>query len=256
MKVTGETGALSGARIALASVVMLALGGCSGGMPDLHSITSLSALADSDSSKPKAEKPVTAADLIIPGALDDMAVGKANAPVTVIEYISLNCASCNGFENEALPKLKKAYIDKGKLRLIVREFPEDSASTAAALALRCVPVKDYFQAMAKLVSHQKEWGGPEAKKDALYKLVKFAGLKRDKFDACLADQTTNQGLTSEKERAKGFGVTVTPTFFVNGKKIAGAISFEEMKGMVEAALAETQAPAAAAAKPPAVKPKA
>jgi protein-disulfide isomerase len=259
MKVTGEKRALSRARMALASVALLTLGGCASGMPDLHSITSLSAFGDSRSPKPKADKPVTAADLIIPGALDDMAVGKANAPVTVVEYVSLNCASCNGFQNGVFPKLKKGYIDKGKVRLIVREFPEDDASTTAALALRCVGVKDYFKAMDKLVSHQKEWGGPEAKKDALYNLVKFAGLKRDKFDACLADQSTSQGLASAKARAQGFGVTVTPTFFVNGKKVAGAISSEEMQGFVEGALAETEAPAAAAAQPSqpsAVKPKA
>jgi protein-disulfide isomerase len=256
MKVTGEKRAYSAAWMALASMAVLAMGGCAGGMPDLHSITSLSAFADSRSEKPKGDKPVSAADLIIPGTLEDVAVGKANAPVTVVEYVSLNCASCNGFENDAFPKLKKAYADKGKVRLIVREFPEDSASQAAALALRCVGVKDYFKAMDKLVSHQKEWGGPEAKKDALYNLVKFSGLKRDKFDACLADQSMNEALLSAKERAKGFGVTVTPTFFVNGKKIAGAISFEEMQGAVEAALAETQAPAAAAAQPQAQKPKA
>ena len=100
--------------------------------------------------------------------------------------------------------------------------------------------------MEKLLSHQKDWAGPEAKKDALYNLVKFAGVKRDKFDACLANQSMNEGLVSVKERAKGFGVTVTPTFFVNGKKIAGAVSYEEMKGVVEAALAATQAPAAGA----------
>lgn len=260
MKVTGEKGALSGARMVLASVALLTLGGCAGGMPDLHSITSLSSFAGSRSAeKPKAEKPVTAADLIIPGALEDMAVGKANAPVTVIEYVSLNCASCNSFQNEALPKLKKGYIDKGKVRLIVREFPEDDASTTAALALRCVGVKDYFKAMDKLVSHQKQWGGPEAKKDALYNLVKFAGLKRDKFDACLADQSTSQDLASAKARAQGFGVTAAPTFFVNGKKIMGAVSSEEMQGFVEGALAETQAPLGAAAQPAqpsAVKPKA
>jgi protein-disulfide isomerase len=247
MTVPGVRGASSVARMAFVSVAVLALGGCAGGLPDIHSISSLSAFGGSaPAEKPKADKPVNAADIIQPGALEDVAIGKANAPVTIVQYVSLNCSSCGGFQNEALPKLKKAYIDKGKARLIVREFPEDNASTAAALALRCVPAKDYLKAMEKLLSHQKDWAGPEAKKDGLYNLVKFAGVKRDKFDACLANQSMNEGLVSEKERAKGFGVTVSPTFFVNGKKIAGAVSFEEMQGVVEAALVATQAPAAGA----------
>jgi protein-disulfide isomerase len=242
------------AWIALASIAALSLGGCAGGLPDIHSISSLSIGDSGAEEKPDPNRPVNLADLIQPGTLDDIAIGKANAPVTIVQYVSLNCATCGKFQNVALPKLKKAYIDKGKVRLVFRKFPEDNASTTAALAVRCVPEKDYLKAVEKVLSHQKEWAGPEAKKDALYKLVKFNGLKRDKFDACLADKTVSDGLASEKERAKGFGVTVSPAFFVNGKKIAGAVSFEEMQGMVDAALAATQAPAAAAQ--PQTKPKA
>jgi len=247
MTVPGVKGASSVARIAFVSIAVLALGGCAGGLPDIHSISSLSSFGGSrPAEKPKGDQPVNAADLIIPGALEDVAIGKANAPVTIIQYVSLSCATCGAFQTEALPKLKKAYIDKGKARLIVREFPEDNASGTAALAVRCVPAKDYLKATEKLLSHQKDWAGPDAKKDALYNLVKFAGLKRDKFDACLANQSMVEGLVSVKERAKGYGVTVSPTIFVNGKKIAGAVSFEEMQGAVETALAATQAPAAAA----------
>ncbi len=245
------------AQVAFASIAALSLAGCAGGLPDVHSISSITAisLGGSDSAdKPKADGPVNLADLIQPGTLEDIAMGKANAPVTVIQYVSLNCTTCGKFQSAALPKLKKAYIDKGKARIVFREFPEDNASMTAALALRCVPEKDYVKAMDKLLSHQKEWTGAEANKDALYKLVKFEGLKRDKFDACLADKTVSDGLTAAKERAKGFGVTVSPTFFVNSNKVAGAVSAEEMQGMIDAAYAATQAPAAAAQ--PQAKPKA
>ena len=84
--------------------------------------------------------------------------------------------------------------------------------------------------------------------------MKTAGLKRDKFDACLADKTVSDGLTAAKERATGFGVTVSPTFFVNTQKVAGAVSAEEMQGVIDVAFAATQAPAAAAQ--PQTKPKA
>ncbi len=261
MSVTGARAFSFFARMAFASIAVLSLAGCAGGLPDVHSITALSIVGGGSEEKPKADGTVNVADLIQPGALDDVAIGKANAPVTIVQYVSLNCATCGKFQSAALPKLKKAFIDKGKVRLVFREFPEDNASTTAALALRCVPEKDYLKAMENVLAHQKDWAGPEAKPDALYKLVKFSGLKRDRFDACLADKTVNDGLKSGKDRAAGFGVTVSPTFFVNGKKIAGAISYEEMQGMVEAAYASTQAPAGTVSQAPAAaqtpaKPKA
>ncbi|MGO9172473.1 MAG: thioredoxin domain-containing protein [Rhodomicrobium sp.] len=260
MSGTGEKRASAVVWTAIASVAVLALGGCAGGLPDIHSISSLTSFGSTPApaEKPKGDQPVNPAELIQPGPLGDIAIGKANAPVTIVQYISLNCTSCGGFQTETLPKLKKAYIDKGKARLIVREFPDDSASMSAAIAIRCVPAQDYFKAVEKLLKHQKDWAAPDAKKDALYNLLKFTGVKHDKFDACLADQSIAQGLNSEKERSKGFGVTYSPTFFVNAKKIAGAISFEEMQGTIDAALVATQAPAAQppAAQSQAQKPKA
>jgi protein-disulfide isomerase len=241
------------AWMAAASIAALSLGGCAGGLPDVHSITALS-IGDSDADKPKTGQPPILAELIQPGTLDDIAIGKANAPVTIVQYVSLTCPTCGKFQSAALPKLKKAFVDKGKARIVFREFPEDAASMTAALALRCVSEKEFIGAMEKLLTHQKEWAGAEANKDALYKLVKGGGgLKREKFDACLTDAAMTAGITSGKERAAGWGVTVTPTFFVNEKKVQGAVSIEEMQGFVDAAYAATQAPAAAQ---PQAKPKA
>ncbi len=240
------------AGIAGASLAMLILGGCSGGLPDVHSITSLTPFGDSPTpaDKPKGDRPVNAAELIQPGALGDVAIGKSNAPVTIVQYVSLTCATCTGFQTDTLPKLKKAYIDKGKARLIVREFADDTTSMTAALAVRCVPAKDYFKALDKLLAHQKDWAAPDAKPDALYNLVKFTGLKRDKLNACLANQSTNEALVLVKDRGKSYGVAVSPTFFVNGKKVAGAVSYEEMQGVIEAALAvPSTSPAPAAQQP-------
>ncbi len=239
MTVTGVRRKSVAAWTVTVSVAAMGLGGCSGGMPDIHSISSINLFNSStaQAAKPKADQPPSAAEIAQPGALADIALGKGTAPVTIVQYVSLNCAGCGAFQSETLPKVKKAYIDKGKVRLIVREFPEDGASTAAAAAARCVPAKDYLKAVEKFMAHQKDWTGPEVKKDAIYKLVKFSGLKRDKFDACLANQSMNEGLVLVKERGKGYGVTASPTFFVNGKKVAGAVSFEEMQGVIEAALA-------------------
>jgi protein-disulfide isomerase len=240
--VKGASATAAGLGKAIAFSAMLTLGGCAGGMSDLHSITSLSAFGGSSApEKPKGDQPVNTAELLQPGTLGDVAIGKSDAPVTIVQYISLNCPGCGAFQTETLPKLKKAYIDKGKARIIMREFPEDDASTQAAAAVRCVPAKDYFKAVDKLLAHQKDWAGPDAKKDGIYNLVRFTGIKRDKFNACLANQSVTEALLLIKDRGKAFGVTVSPTFFVNGKKVAGAVSYEEMQGVIESALAAQQA---------------
>ncbi len=241
MKTGGEGTAFPLARLVFAFFALLALAGCAGGLPDIRS---MSVFGGSDDSKREADRPVNLAELIMPGPLDDIAIGKANAPVTIVQYASLNCESCGKFQSHTFPKLKKAYIDKGKARFVFREFPEDNASTTAALAVRCVGERRYFRAMKAVLTHQKDWAGPEAKVDALYRIVRRGGLKRRKFDACLADKTVSDGLAQEKKRAGGFGVTVSPTFFVNGKKLVGAVSFEEMQAVIDAAYAATQAPAA------------
>jgi protein-disulfide isomerase len=249
MRVTGGKRASYVGGMAIASLAMLVLGGCAGGLPDVHSITSLSFGGSSAPEKPKTDQPVNAAEIIQPGALGDVAIGKSNAPVTIVQYVSLTCANCSSFQTDTLPKIKKTYIDKGKVRLILREFPDDTVSLTAALAARCVPANDFFKVVEKILVHQKDWTGPEAKKDALYNLVKFTGVKRDKFDACLANQSTNEALVLVKDRGKSYGVTVSPTFFVNGKKVTGAVSFEEIQGVIEVALATPATPPAAAQAP-------
>jgi protein-disulfide isomerase len=232
-------------RIALALSV-LAAAGCTAGAPDLPSMPSLGgdSSAAAEAEKPKAElAPVNIAELNQPGPLGDQAIGKAGAPVTIIQYVSLTCPICSRFQAEVMPKLKKAYIDKGKVRLIVREFPIGHSAAAAAIATRCVPEKDYFKAVDKFLSTQKDWVAQDVKKDEIYNAVKFAGLKRDKFDSCLDGAAISDALFVVKQRGRSLGVVGTPTFFVNGKKLAGAHSFEDMQAVIEAALSAPPAPA-------------
>jgi len=245
--------------VGVASLAAL-LAGCTSGvslpaMPSMPALPSLSLGSDepsqADAEKAKSEQQAaTLADIAQPGPLGDQVIGKANAPVTIVEYISFTCPNTAKFHAEALPKLKKAYIDKGKVRLVVREYPIGKAAAATAVLSRCVPQKDYFKVVDKLLATQQTWVAQEVKADDIYNAVKFTGLKRDKFDECLANQSINDALVLVKQRGRGFGVSGTPTFFVNGKKLAGAVSFEEMQPVIEAALANPAASAPAAQQQP------
>jgi protein-disulfide isomerase len=239
------------AWIALAALLAA---GCSGGMPELPAMPSLGKLGAElpdlsapapEADKPKAEQALAdIAELSKPGPLGDQVLGKAGAPVTIVQYISLSCPKCAAFQADVLPKLKKAYIDKGKVRLIVREYPIGHPAAAAAIVSRCVPAKDYFKTVDKFLLNQKDWAAQEVKKDEIYNVVKFTGLKRDKFESCLASNDINDALFEVKSRGKALGVAGTPTFFVNGRKLAGVASFEDMQAAIEGALGAPQGPLA------------
>jgi protein-disulfide isomerase len=219
------------------------LAACSGGVSSL-TLPSFSGGAATEAqaaeAEKPAEKPVDMAELAKPGPLGDHYLGKANAPVTVVEYASLTCPHCAKFQADTFPKFKKAYIDTGKVRYVFREFPIGKSAAAAAIAVRCAPDKAYFKLNDKLFASQAQWVAQEVKSDEIYKIVQSAGLKRDKFDACFANQSINDALYEVKARGRGLGVSGTPTFFVNGKRAGGELTFDEMSKLVEAALHPAQ----------------
>jgi protein-disulfide isomerase len=242
MTEAGGRGKIGRAAAGLA-LAALAAAGCSGSLPELPSAPSLDAPAPaSEADKPKAgQTAVDIAELSKAGPLGDQALGKAAAPVTIVQYMSLTCPNCASFQAAVLPKLKKAYIDTGKVRFVVREYPIGHSAAAAAIVSRCVPAKDYFKAVDKLLLHQRDWTAQEVKKDEIYDAVKFTGLKRERFESCLAANDINDALFEVKSRGKALGVIGTPTFFVNGRKLTGAASFEDVQAAIEGALA-AQAP--------------
>ncbi len=174
------------------------------------------------------------------GPLGEAVIGNPAAPVTIIEYASLACPICRVFHGKVLPQLRRAYIDTGKVVYIYREFPIGKAAQSAAAAARCVPAKDYFRINEKLLANQGKWWGQQAALDPLYKLVQETGLSRAAFDSCLANQPINDGIVWSKQRGRKLGVQGTPTFFINGQKVRGLMSFEEMQKLIEPHLASAK----------------
>jgi protein-disulfide isomerase len=163
-------------------------------------------------------------ELMKPGPLPDLALGKADAPITVVEYASMTCGHCAAFHNKVYPALKEKYIDTGKVRLVFREFPLDNLAAAASMLARCAGGEKTFPLISALFHTQEAWafvrGDP---KPELFKVVKQAGFTQESFDKCLADQKLLDDITAVRTRGSDtFGVSSTPTFFVNGKKLAGA----------------------------------
>ena len=173
------------------------------------------------------------AELMAPGPLGERVLGKATAPVTVIEYVSLTCPHCANFQKTLFPRFKKEFIDTGKVRYIVREFPIGHTAGHAAIVNRCAPEDKYFFLLNQFLTRQAEWVSQEVRPDAIYSVAKSSGLSRAEFDKCATNQTIIDGLTEVKQRGRKFGVVGTPTFFANGRKAQGTITFEEFKALLD-----------------------
>ena len=161
-------------------------------------------------------------ELMKPGPIPDLAIGKADAPVTIVEYASMTCSHCANFHTTVLPKLKEKYIDTGKVRLVLREFPLDNLAAAASMLARCAGDGKGYDVITLLFAKQSEWafvqGNPVP---SLFKLVGDFGFTKESFDKCLTDQKLLDGITATRDRGnKVLGVRSTPTFFVNGKKLS------------------------------------
>lgn len=151
----------------------------------------------------------------------DRVLGRADAPVTVVEYASFTCPHCADWHNDVLPEFKARFIDTGKVRLVFRDLPTDPvqvAATAAAIA-RCAAPENFYEVASSLMSGQ-------AKLRASYQVgpwyeaaVAVSGRTQPQIEACLADPSTMANLRAGMEAAAAAGVQSTPSFFVNGQAV-------------------------------------
>jgi protein-disulfide isomerase len=148
---------------------------------------------------------------------DDHVLGKADAPVTIIEYGSFTCPHCAHFNNDTLPRIESEFVEKGQVRLVFREFLRNQVDIAASLLVRCAPQESYFKLVDVLFRSQDSWAFGDKPIDALKQIGRTAGLDPAKVDQCLADQALQQKLIAQTQEAiDQLKVEGTPTFFVNG----------------------------------------
>jgi len=181
-----------------------------------------------------AGKPADPAILAQVGPLGDEVLGDANAPVTIIEYASMTCTHCAHFHEATYPQLKAKYIDTGKVKFILREFPLDPLATAGFMLARCAGAGKYYPITDLLFDQQKNWAFVDKPVDALLATVRQAGFTKESFEACLKDQKTFDAVNDVRTRgADKLGVNSTPTFFINGRVERGAIEFDALEKILQ-----------------------
>ena len=157
----------------------------------------------------------------------DRILGKADAPITIIEYASLTCPHCAHFDVTVLPKLKEKWIDTGKAKLILRDYPLDEPALRAAMVARCAPADRFYPLIDTFFAQQEQWVTSRDYRAALEKLVKLGGMSDKEFKACISDKKLeDQVAQSRLTASQQLGVDATPTFFINGKKFDGAPTVE------------------------------
>jgi protein-disulfide isomerase len=173
-------------------------------------------------------------ELMAGEALPDLAIGSSDAPVTIIEYASMTCGHCAGFYDTTFPELKSKYIDTGKVRFILREYPLDPLAAAGFMLARCSGDDKRNAVVDLLFAQQKYWLVPDKALEVLANLLKQTGMSQGRFEACLKDNDLRDKVYKVHDRATDkFGVTATPTFFINGRKENGEMPLDALAKLLD-----------------------
>ena len=159
-------------------------------------------------------------------------LGDENASITVVEFSDFECPFCGRYSREEFPQIKKLYIDTRKVRYVFKQFPltqiHPKAQRAAQASLCAQEQGAFWQYHDELYAHQNE-----LELGQLEAYAKTLGLDTAVFHNCLVTEKTLPELFIDKKLGLEIGVSGTPTFFFNGRKVAGAITVEEFGKEVE-----------------------
>ena len=169
-------------------------------------------------------------------ALGVFSLGDPEAPVEIIEYVSLTCPHCATFHAQVYPELVRDYVETGKARIEVREVYFDRVGLWAGMLARCGGEDRYFGLISLLLSRQAEWSRSDDLLGAFQSLGRQAGLSDAEVEACLTDADGQRALV---EMYQGYYddplLTGTPTLVVAGRKIDNP-SFRNLSAAIDDAL--------------------
>ncbi|HMO85205.1 MAG TPA: DsbA family protein [Lacipirellulaceae bacterium] len=170
--------------------------------------------------------------------LSDMALGSAQARVTIIEYASMTCPHCAEFHIKLLPALKEKYINTGAVRLVYRDFPLDGLAMRAAMTARCAGPERYFGFVDLFYQQQSSWTRAKDQIGALQQLSRIGGLTPEKFKTCLDNGALQEYVVKSRQQGEAeFGVSGTPTFVIEGKVYRGIETVEEFARIIDPVIA-------------------
>ena len=177
----------------------------------------------------------------------EIVTGKAEAPVTVIEYASLSCPHCAHFQENVYPGIKKNFLDTGKAKFVFRHFPLNEPAMNAAQLIECVGGEQRKIMVNALFASQKDWAFDKDFKDKIKNYAALNGMDTAGFTSCMADKSIEQRILGIRtEAAKVLGIEHTPTLIIQGELYKGELSAEAVSEALSKYVAQAPAPKAAA----------
>ena len=166
-----------------------------------------------------------------------VSIGKDDAPVEIKIYSSLTCPHCADFHINVLPKIKSKYVEAGKVKLILIDFPLDELAFNASKLLHCVDTKDQISYLDTIYETQSEWtSGTSISEinDNLRNIVQNFGVNQEKFDKCLNNQKVEDRILEGRIYGqKRYSIESTPTIVINDKKLNTEASFKNIEKKIE-----------------------
>ena len=175
------------------------------------------------------------------GIGENVVLGDPNAPVTVITFGDFQCPFCGKWEREVAPKIRDNYVKSGKVKMVSRDFAFlGDESTQAALAAECAKDQGKYWAYHDALYDEEKIDGEENNgnltRDKFMEIAASLGLNSGSFAECFDSEKYLAEVEGDYEDGQTAGVRATPTSFVNGKKLEGALPYETFQKAIEEAL--------------------
>jgi protein-disulfide isomerase len=171
----------------------------------------------------------------------NLVIGNKDAKIEIHEYSSLTCPHCASFHKQTLPSLKTDYINTGKVKLILHDFPLNRQALAANLLLKCLEPQPRYELLELLFDQQEQWAFDSEFTDKLKQYAALIGIPNDKADECMNDTNQERNiLISMKNASEKYNISSTPSFIIlpNEKMISGAAAYGSFSTEIEKRLSQ------------------
>jgi len=165
----------------------------------------------------------------------DRILGRADAPVTVIEYGSFACPHCAEWEIGVFQAFRERYIDTGQVRFVFRDLPTEPVQEAirAASIARCAAPERYFDVVHALFLWQGTARNIGPVSDWYDRAIAVSGRSPDEISACTADPAVAAAIWRMAQAGAAAGAAKTPTFFINGRRLEGVVPIEDLAAVID-----------------------
>ncbi|MBY0336229.1 MAG: DsbA family protein [Acetobacteraceae bacterium] len=169
----------------------------------------------------------------LPPLPGERSIGRADAPVTVVEFHSLTCGNCARFHNEVFPRIQTEFVDTGLVRFVLRDFPLDQVALLAAAATHCAGPERFAPMVALLYAQKESWAHAADPRAFLRRFAGLAGVGPEQLDRCWGSPEFLRPIGQSRwDAERQHGISATPSFLIGGRVHRGVLTFDQFSALV------------------------